>query len=91
MQHRIVSVDQLGLLLQSARKAAHFTQARLASQMGLSQSRLSKIEQNPGRATVQQLLALCGVLGIELMMHSSVRTTSSPSAPGDDVACAPEW
>ena len=90
MQHRIVSADQLGLLLQSARKAAHFTQVRLACQMGLSQSRLSKIEQNPGSATVQQLLALCGVLGIELMMHSSPRTASSPSAPGEDVACAPE-
>lgn len=83
MQHRIVSVDQLGLLLQSARKAAHFTQARLACQMGLSQSRLSKIEQNPGSATVQQLLAWCGVLDIELMMESNSRTTSSPSAPGD--------
>ena len=91
MQHRIVSVDQLGLLLQSARKAAHFTQARLASQLGLSQSRLSKIEQDPGSATVQQLLALCGVLNIELMMQSGPCTPSSPSAPGDDVACAPEW
>ena len=89
MQHRIVSADQAGLLLRSARKAAHFTQARLASQMGLSQSRLSKIEQNPGRATVQQLLALCGVLGIELMMQTGPLTISSPSAPGDDVACAP--
>jgi HTH-type transcriptional regulator/antitoxin HipB len=87
MQHRIVNVDQLGLLLQSARKAAHCTQARLACQLGLSQSRLSKIEQNPGSATVQQLLALCGVLGIELMMQSKSR----PSAPGDDVVCAPEW
>ena len=83
MHHRIVSVDQLGLFLQSARKAAHFTQARLACQVGLSQSRLSKIEQDPGSATVQQLLALCGVLRIELMMQSGARTTSSPSAPGD--------
>jgi HTH-type transcriptional regulator/antitoxin HipB len=83
MQYRIVSVNQLALLLQSARKAAHFTQARLASQLGLSQSRLSKIEQDPGRATVQQLLALCGALDIELVMHSSVRTPFSPSTPGD--------
>lgn len=82
MQHRIVSADQLGLLLQSARQAGHFTQARLASQLGLSQSRLSKIEQDPGSATVRQLLALCAVLGIELMMQSG--------GAGDAVACAPE-
>jgi HTH-type transcriptional regulator/antitoxin HipB len=82
MQHRIVSADQVGLLLHSARKAGHITQARLASQMGLSQSRLSKIEQDPGSATVQQLLALCGVLGIELMMQSGPLTTSSPQRTG---------
>jgi HTH-type transcriptional regulator/antitoxin HipB len=91
MQHRISTADQLGLLLQAARKAGHFTQARLAAQMGLSQSRLSKIEQNPGSATVQQLLALCSVLGIELLMQSSVRAASSPSAPTDGSAFAGEW
>jgi HTH-type transcriptional regulator/antitoxin HipB len=91
MQHRILTADQLGLLLQAARKAGHFTQARLAAQMGLSQSRLSKIEQDPGSATVQQLLALCSVLDIELVMQSGLRAASSPSAPVDDAASAPEW
>jgi len=91
MQHRILTADQLGLLLQAARKASHFTQARLAAQMGLSQSRLSKIEQDPGNATVQQLLALCSVLGIELVMQSGLRAASSPSAPVDGAASAPEW
>ena len=99
MQHRILTADQLGLLLQGARKAGHFTQARLAAQMGLSQSRLSKIEQDPGSATVQQLLALCSVLGLELVMQSSLRATSSSSlratssssVPTDGAASAPEW
>lgn len=91
MQHRILTADQLGLLLQAARKAGHFTQARLAAQMGMSQSRLSKIEQDPGGATVQQLLEFCSVLSIELVMQPSLRAAPSPSVPTDGAALAPEW
>lgn len=91
MQHRILTADQLRLLLQAARKAGHFTQARLAAQMGLSQSRLSKIEQGPGSATVLQLLDLCSVLGIELVMQPSLRAAPSPSAPTDGAVSAAEW
>ena len=78
MLHRILTADQLGELLQSARKASHFTQAQLASQMALSQSRLSKIEQRPGSATVQKLLNMCGALGLDLMMAPS-RSTAPAS------------
>lgn len=74
MLHRVLTADQLGVLLQSARKASHFTQAQLASQMALSQSRLSKIEHRPGSATVQQLLNICSALGLDLMMAPSLRT-----------------
>lgn len=87
MQHRISTVDQIGLLLQSARKAGHFTQAQLAAQMGLSQSRLSKMEQSPGSATVQQLLSMCSVLGIDLVMQRRFGEVSAPTALIDAAAC----
>jgi len=87
MQNRISTVDQIGLLLQSARKAGHFTQAHLAAQMGLSQSRLSKMEQSPGSATVQQLLSMCSVLGIDLVMQRRFGEVSTPTALIDAASC----
>ena len=91
MQHRILTANQLGLLLQAARKAGHFTQARLAAQMGLSQSRLSKIEHDLSSATVQQLLDLCSVLDIELVMQTGLRAASSPRTPTEGAASASEY
>ena len=46
--------------------------------INLSQSRLSKLEQNPGSMTVDQLLALCGSLGLDLTLQ--VRGTDEPAA-----------
>lgn len=87
MQHRILTAEQLGVLLQSARKAVHITQAQLAAQLGLSQSRMSKIEHAPGSATVQQLLALGSALGIELVMHESIGPVPGDRGVAADAAC----
>ena len=46
--------------------------------INLSQSRLSKLEQNPGSMTVDQLLALCRSLGLDLTLQ--VRGTDEPAA-----------
>jgi HTH-type transcriptional regulator/antitoxin HipB len=69
VQHILLTPLQAGRLLQSARKAAGKSQAELAARVGLSQSRLSKLEQNPGALTLDQLLALCGALGLELTVQ----------------------
>ena len=49
--------------------------------INLSQSRLSKLEQNPGAMTVEQLLALCGSLGLDLTLL--VRGTDEPATPAE--------
>lgn len=53
-------------MLQAARKAKGMTQAALAGRIGLSQSRVSHLEQNPHDLNVGQLLAWCSALGLEL-------------------------
>lgn len=78
MKHVLLTTTQVGRLLQSARKAAGHSQADLAALIGLSQPRLSKLEQNPGSATVAQLLALCGSLGLELVLQQRGQPTSGP-------------
>ncbi|MDB5912121.1 MAG: transcriptional regulator [Ramlibacter sp.] len=83
MKHILVTPLQVGQLLQTARKAAGQSQAQLAARLGLSQSRLSKLEQNPGSLTLDQLLALCGALALEM----SVQERGAPGA----AAAATEW
>ncbi|NZD57568.1 helix-turn-helix transcriptional regulator [Sphaerotilus montanus] len=53
----------------------------MAVRINLSQSRLSKLEQNPGAMTVEQLLALCGSLGLDLTLQ--VRGTDEPATPAE--------
>lgn len=89
MTHLLLSSSQVGQLLQSARKAAGRSQTDLALQVGLSQSRLSKLEQHPGAMTVDQLLVLCGSLCLELSLQR--RTAVGPDAPTNQTPSAPEW
>lgn len=60
--------SQLGQLLRSARKAGKVTQSQLALRMGVSQSRVSQLELQPGDMTVDQLLSACAALGLELQL-----------------------
>ena len=82
----IVTPGQLGLLLQSARKSHGLSQAQLATRLGLSQNRLSELERAPGTLSVDQLLALCGQLGLQLVLQEreEARPGSPRTAPGSD-------
>ena len=71
----------LGWMLQSVRKSKRLTQAHLASRVGVSQSRISHLEQHPDELSVQQLLAWCSALDLELAIGPKAalnpRSTSS--------------
>lgn len=60
---------QLGPLLQSARKSAGLTQSELAQRLGMSQSRISAMELDPGTINVEQLLALLAALNHEVLVQ----------------------
>jgi HTH-type transcriptional regulator/antitoxin HipB len=60
------TASQLGQLLLSARKARKMSQTLLASRVGLSQPRLSHLEQNANQLSVEQLMAWCSALGLEV-------------------------
>jgi len=64
--HPLVTAGQLGAMLQAARKAQGLTQSALASRIGLSQSRVSHLELNAHELSVEQLLAWCAALDLEL-------------------------
>lgn len=60
---------QLGPILQSARKSAGLSQTELAQRLGISQSRLSAMERDPGSINVDQLLALLAALNHEVLVQ----------------------
>ncbi|MCX5464185.1 helix-turn-helix domain-containing protein [Alcaligenes parafaecalis] len=61
--------DQLGYQLVARRKALGLTQQEVASRLGISQNRLSELESQPSQLTVERLLALTGILGLELSVQ----------------------
>lgn len=81
--HPLVTAGQLGAMLQAARKAQGLTQSMLASRIGLSQSRVSYLELNTHDLSVEQLMAWCAVLGLELSVGARGSTTGSPPPATD--------
>ena len=80
---------QLGPLLQSARKSAGLSQTALAQRLGISQSRVSSMELDPGSISVEQLLALLAALNHELLVQPKQGTGVASS--GGDTAATPDW
>ena len=76
--------SQLGAVLQSARKSLKLTQAQLGERLGLSQRRVSELERAPGTLSVDQLMALCALLGLQLTVQPRERAPQTTDArPGE--------
>lgn len=75
--HPLVTAGQLGSMLQAARKAKGLTQSALAVRIGLSQSRVSHLELNAHELSVEQLLAWCAALGLELAVGARDKAAMS--------------
>ena len=67
--HPSKTPTQLGAHLSGRRKQLKLSQADVASRLGLSQNRLSELESRPETLTVEQLLALLNVFGIEMILR----------------------
>ncbi len=77
--------SQLGVVLQGARKSLKLTQAQLGHRLGLSQRRVSELERAPGTLSVDQLMALCAQLGLQLTVQPRDQAPPNPDAQ------AAEW
>jgi HTH-type transcriptional regulator/antitoxin HipB len=61
---------QLGMLLRSLRRQQGMSQQELALKAGgTSQNRLSQLELQPGRLTVERLLLILSALDLELVVR----------------------
>ena len=79
--HPLLTSQQLGQLLRSARKQSAMTQNQVAARLGLSQNRVSHLENHADELSVKQLLTWCAVLGLELQLtqrpHGAVANSSA--------------
>jgi HTH-type transcriptional regulator/antitoxin HipB len=64
----LVTALQLGQLLKAARKRRKLTQVKVAARLGLSQNRVSYLEQHPDELSFKQLLGWCTAVGLELRL-----------------------
>ncbi|PUE21285.1 MULTISPECIES: helix-turn-helix domain-containing protein [unclassified Limnohabitans] len=89
MPHTLVTPIQMGQILKTARKTSQLSQTKLASRVGLSQSRISAFEQQPENIGLGQLLSVLNVLGLELTIQP--RQNTAPQAQLARDSDAPEW
>ena len=75
---------QLSNHLRSFRKARGLTQTALGALTGLDQTRIAKIERDPKRVSVGQLLQLLAVLKVRVLLDSSDQPQSSGRANPTD-------
>jgi HTH-type transcriptional regulator/antitoxin HipB len=76
----ITSSEQLGQVLQGARKIAGLTQADAAARLAISQSRISHLKLNPELISVAQLLALLAAYNLDLLVEP--RTSNDAAVNG---------
>ena len=81
---RLQTPAQLSNHLRSFRKARGLTQAALGALTGLDQTRVAKIERDPKRVSVGQLLQLLAVLKVRVLLDSSDQRQSSGRANPTD-------
>jgi len=78
--HTLATASHLGQLLKTTRKRHGMTQAELAGYIGISQNRLSHLENHPDELSVKQLLSWCAALELELKLGERDTSASSSSA-----------
>lgn len=81
MRLNVMVPSQVGEIIRARRKAHKLSQAELAARLGISQSRLSVIEQNPETITLDRLIVLCNVLGVALVLQDKPDGGSKASKP----------
>lgn len=69
------NLSTLPLLLKGFRKAEGLTQAAIAERLGISQQGYSKFEADPASASVDRLLTVLQLFGVEVLLQQHADKT----------------
>ena len=79
MDYPIQSPGQLSAHLRALRKSRGLNQAQLGAVLGVGQTRIARIERDPGAVSVEQFLGLLGALGVQMVLRATgPRAAESP-------------
>ena len=81
--------DQVPTVLQAFRKEAGLTQAEAALRLGVTQQTMSALERNAEKVSVERLMRLLSILGVELVLRQS--SPDDAAKPSDAASCGPTW
>ncbi|SOY46015.1 helix-turn-helix domain-containing protein [Cupriavidus taiwanensis] len=81
MHYAIKTVHQLRPILQGFRKSRGMTQAMMAGHLGVTQQTYAELEANPAAVSVERLLRVLRVLGVELVLSQAAEGDTAPAAP----------
>jgi HTH-type transcriptional regulator / antitoxin HipB len=79
MRQLITNPGQVGQIINGRRKALHLTQRAVAEKLGISQGRYSTLEDNPDRWTLDRLIIIAKLLGLELAIQDKPSATKPKS------------
>jgi len=89
MDYLIKIADQLKQQLKSLRKARGMSQSELGRRIGVTQARITEIENNPAPVGVEQILKILSVLSAELVVRydepPATLASNTPAAARADV------
>lgn len=77
MKYLIQAPQQISIHLRALRKAKGLSQAQLGKLLGISQTRVARIEKDPTSVSVDQLLKVLGALGVQMALVRNAHTTGS--------------
>jgi HTH-type transcriptional regulator/antitoxin HipB len=77
MRQLITTPAQIGEILRGRRKSHGIPQQELAERLQISQSRLSTLEARPQDITLDRLLTLANLLGLEVVIRDKATTDAS--------------
>ena len=83
METPIRTTGELGPLLKRLRKAKNWSQTELGRRVGLSQERISAMENHPETVTMDKLLTLLMALEAHFTVVEQNTTPQSASSPSD--------
>lgn len=75
MQQCISTPSQSGHVLAARRRALKLSQEAVAAKLGVSQSRLSELEADPSRLTLDRFISLANLLGLEVVIQDKASST----------------
>lgn len=86
MFYAIQTPNQLSTHLRALRLAKGWTQAQLAAKLGLSQTRIARIEKDPLSISVDQLLRVLAALDASVVLRTKENASVQITAPTAGVA-----